>query len=74
MVPGLAFDSQGNRLGRGKGYYDRFLCRRGIRTVKVGLALSQQVFPRVPAGRKDVRMDYLATPQGIKRCRGRLGK
>jgi 5-formyltetrahydrofolate cyclo-ligase len=48
VVPGLAFDEAGNRLGRGLGYYDRFLCRLPKDIPTVGLAFDFQVVPDFP--------------------------
>jgi len=56
IVPGVAFDKQGNRLGRGKGYYDRFLNRLGAKTVTMGLAFDFQVLPSVPATSEDIKV------------------
>ena len=56
VVPGMMFDLQGNRLGRGKGYYDRFLKKiRG--TYKIGICFKFQITDNVPCGRNDVLMD-----------------
>lgn len=60
LVPGLAFDVQGGRLGRGKGYYDRLLLE--IRGTRCGVAFEQQVLPGLPGDPHDVRMDALVTP------------
>lgn len=63
-TPGLAFDRQGNRLGRGKGYYDRFLSRAravGAHLVAVGICFSGQVAAEVPHGETDQRLDGLVT-------------
>ncbi len=54
VVPGLAFDKQGNRLGRGKGYYDCFLRQLPKETVSIGLAFDFQILPLVPATDTDV--------------------
>jgi 5-formyltetrahydrofolate cyclo-ligase len=63
-VPGLAFDRQGNRLGRGKGYYDRFLAR-ARRTAKsiaaLGVCVSEQLVEEVPHGERDQRLDGAVT-------------
>ena len=68
LVPGRAFDHSGNRLGRGKGYYDRFLASLGERVFRLGVAYEAQVFERVPACEKDVPVHALATERGVKRC------
>jgi 5-formyltetrahydrofolate cyclo-ligase len=60
LVPGVAFDLRGNRLGRGKGFYDRLLT--DVRGVKCGVAFDEQVVDAVPVGPQDVRLDLLVTP------------
>ncbi len=55
IVPGMAFDSKGNRLGRGKGYYDKFLSQTKAR--KVGLCFDFQMVDSVPTLPHDIRMD-----------------
>ncbi len=65
VVPGVAFDAAGNRLGRGKGYYDRLLSR--THAVKVGVCYNCQLLPNIPAFPHDCRMDYVVTPQGVYR-------
>jgi len=59
IVPGLDFDRAGNRLGRGAGYYDRFLARRGA--VRMGLCFSFQLLPALPVESHDVVMDWVVT-------------
>jgi 5-formyltetrahydrofolate cyclo-ligase len=54
IVPGLAFDKKGKRLGRGKAYYDRFLKRLPSGTMSIGLAFDFQILPRVPTTTTDV--------------------
>jgi 5-formyltetrahydrofolate cyclo-ligase len=56
VVPGMAFDSQGNRLGRGKGYYDRLLPQL-TNAYKIGLCFRFQRLPGIPVDENDVRMD-----------------
>lgn len=66
FVPGLAFDKDGHRLGRGKGYYDRalrLLKSEGKKPVIVGLAMDEQIVLQVPYEKHDVPIDYLCTPQ-----------
>ncbi len=55
IVPGMAFDKNGNRLGRGKGYYDKLLSR--IKAHKVGLCFDFQMVNSVPTQPHDIRMD-----------------
>ncbi|XP_044914649.1 5-formyltetrahydrofolate cyclo-ligase isoform X3 [Felis catus] len=61
FVPGLGFDKHGNRLGRGKGYYDSYLTRclqqRDSKPYTVALAFREQMCPRVPVDEHDVRVD-----------------
>lgn len=67
LVPGLAFDEQGGRLGRGRGFYDRALRavrRAGGRAPFVALGLDVQQVPHVPRGAEDVLVDALCTPGG----------
>jgi len=54
IVPGLAFDKKGNRLGRGKGCYDRFLGLLPENTSSIGLAFDFQILPSVPTTACDV--------------------
>ena len=67
VIPLLAFDTCGNRLGYGAGYYDRFLISHpGM--VKIGVAFSCQQVQGVPADKNDVRMDWIVTEDGAIRC------
>ena len=59
-VPGVAFDSKGNRLGRGKGYYDRLLPRIPS-AFKAGICFPFQLVEEVPAESFDIRMDIIIT-------------
>lgn len=72
IVPMLAFDAVGNRLGYGAGYYDRFLARHpGLLTI--GLAFSCQEIASLPAEENDIRMDWIVTEQGVICCKGDAG-
>lgn len=56
VIPGMAFDRKNNRLGRGKGYYDRFLAK--IPDVyKIGICFDFQKIEMLPVGEHDIRMD-----------------
>lgn len=61
FVPGLVFDKKKNRIGRGAGFYDRFLAKLAPGVCKVGLAFSFQVLPEIPVGTHDVRLDEVIT-------------
>ena len=60
IVPGMAFDREGGRLGRGEGYFDRFLQEAG-RAYKIGLAFKFQLVEEVPCEAHDVRVDEVLT-------------
>ena len=60
VVPGVAFDRQGNRIGRGKGYYDRFLCQH-LDVKRIGICFDFQLVDEVPAEPFDIRMDEVIT-------------
>jgi len=56
VVPGLAFDRKGRRLGRGKGYYDAFLKKLSAKTTSIGLAFKFQILPYLPTTLRDVNV------------------
>ena len=60
IVPGVAFDSEGNRMGRGRGFYDRLL-KSTPKAYKVGVAFDFQVIDRVPVEEFDVAMDRVVS-------------
>jgi len=57
IVPGLGFDHDGNRLGRGKGYYDHFLKTVSPYTYSIGLAFDFQILPTLPIQQNDVSVN-----------------
>jgi 5-formyltetrahydrofolate cyclo-ligase len=67
IVPGLGFDPQGNRLGRGRGFYDRFLSNPEFKGVSCAFAFEDQVVEAIPANELDVRVHMLVTDQSIRR-------
>lgn len=64
LVPGLAFGRDGTRLGRGRGYFDRFLSRQDVRARRVGVGVDCQCIDHVASGPRDVRMQGLVTENG----------
>ncbi len=69
MMPGVAFDMKFNRLGYGKGYYDRYLTRMGYERFvwKAAIAFSCQVVQRVPHTDNDVSVDVIITEKKVIR-------
>jgi len=63
MVPGVAFDVTGHRLGRGQGHYDRLLAN--VVGVKCGVAFDEQLVQRIPAEAHDIRMNCVLTPTQV---------
>jgi len=68
IIPMLAFDKKGNRLGYGAGYYDRFLSSHPHLT-RIGIAFSCQEVEEIPTDTTDARMDIIVTDTGILNCR-----
>ncbi|HWO40688.1 MAG TPA: 5-formyltetrahydrofolate cyclo-ligase [Candidatus Eisenbacteria bacterium] len=68
FVPGLAFDPCGNRLGRGRGCYDRLLARLGPGSIPVGLAYEFQIVPKIPSETWDRPVRYVITESRIIDC------
>jgi len=70
LVPGLAFDALGNRLGYGQGHYDRLLPTLQAGISLVGVAIDAVRVPQLPSAAHDVRMTHLLTPRGVLPCGG----
>lgn len=68
IVPGVAFDRKGNRLGYGAGYYDRFLKTLKPGTVTIALAFSEQIVPDVYAEDHDLPVDMVVTDEEVINC------
>jgi 5-formyltetrahydrofolate cyclo-ligase len=60
IIPGVAFDRRKNRLGRGKGYYDRFLANK--KCTKIGICFDYQLLASLPTNFADKKMDFIVTP------------
>jgi 5-formyltetrahydrofolate cyclo-ligase len=65
VVPGLAFDQEGYRLGHGQGYYDRFLA--SVQAVTAGVVPEALLLPRLPRDPWDVPVGHLVTERGVRR-------
>lgn len=61
LVPGLAFDKECNRLGRGRGYYDRYLSH--YKGLKIGVFFERQLVEKVPTEENDIKLDLIITDQ-----------
>lgn len=68
LVPGVAFDAAGNRIGYGAGYYDRFMKRLRSGAVKAALAYTFQIVDAIPSDEYDIPADYLITEKNIIKC------
>ncbi len=68
LVPGLAFDRAGGRLGRGGGFYDRFLAGLPLGVVRVGVAFDRQIVGAVPLGAHDAAVGRVVTERGALAC------
>ena len=69
IVPGIAFDLKGQRMGWGKGYFDRFLKRLRPGQLKIGLAFEAQVAPILETEPHDQKVDVLITENRIIKCK-----
>ena len=67
IVPGLGFTAGGHRIGRGMGFYDRFLSQPQFAGVSCGLAFEDQIVESLPVLEHDVPLSMLATDHGIRR-------
>jgi 5-formyltetrahydrofolate cyclo-ligase len=65
IVPGLAFDRSGHRVGYGRGFYDRFLAALRPDALTVGICFSVQLVDEVPQGRDDRPVDLVMTEHGL---------
>ncbi|NNF99075.1 MAG: 5-formyltetrahydrofolate cyclo-ligase [Desulfobacteraceae bacterium] len=65
IIPGIAMDEKGGRIGTGDGYYDRLIPKLPITTRKVGLAFENQILPQVPMESHDKHVDIIITESRI---------
>lgn len=69
LVPGLAFDRSGNRLGRGAGFYDRFLADQSLAAVTCGVGFELQLLDKLPTDRWDIPLHALVTESTLREFR-----
>jgi len=67
LIPLLVFDSRGNRIGMGRGYYDKFFRNPKTRPLLIGIAYELQKAEEIIPQKWDVRMDMIATEHGLRR-------
>ncbi len=70
IAPGVAFDKKCNRLGFGKGYYDRFLV--GVNAFKIGVCYGFQMAEEIECDENDIKMDMIVTEDGVWRKKNTL--
>ncbi len=68
IVPGVAFDKRGFRIGHGAGYYDRFLPRLSEKTATVSIAFDMQLIDEVPICCHDIAVKYIMTEKRLIKC------
>jgi len=73
IVPGVAFDEKGNRIGFGMGFYDRFLKKLPARVEVVALAFELQLVQRIPSQPHDISVDCIVTERRIIHCKNKGG-
>lgn len=73
VAPGLGYDRQGNRLGRGGSFYDRFFANKDLTAARCGLAFAEQVLESIPTTESDEPVEFLVTDEEVVTCDGRKG-
>lgn len=69
VTPGLAFDRRGFRVGRGRGFYDRFLAQKDFKGVRCAICFHEQLLNEpIPSEEHDVPMDLIVTDREVIRC------
>ncbi|ABW19796.1 5-formyltetrahydrofolate cyclo-ligase [Alkaliphilus oremlandii] len=68
IVPGVAFDQSGYRIGYGGGYYDRFIPRLSAHATTVSLAFDMQLIDKVPTSQYDIPVQYIITEKQLIQC------
>lgn len=68
LVPGVAFDRRGYRVGYGGGYYDRFFSNINRNVIKIGLCYEMQIISEVPRDSYDIPIDFILTEKELIQC------
>ena len=68
IVPAVGFDRRGHRMGRGGGFYDRFLARPRLKARTIGITFDQQVLEELPVLSHDQRVQMVVTNAGVHKC------
>ena len=63
LIPCIGLDNQGNRIGYGFGFYDKYL--EGSDAVKIGLSYSKQIVKTIPVSKNDIKMDWIVTEKDV---------
>jgi len=70
LIPLLAYDTKNNRLGYGKGFYDKYLSKflkKNIYITTIGVAFSFQKYNKLPTSKLDIKLDYILTEKGLQK-------
>ncbi len=65
VTPAVGFDREGNRLGRGSSYYDRFFANKELKAARCGFAFAEQIVGSIPVTELDEPVDFLVTDEGV---------
>ncbi|MEI7541744.1 MAG: 5-formyltetrahydrofolate cyclo-ligase [bacterium] len=68
IAPGIAFDNKGNRIGFGKGFFDKFLATLDTTSIKLALAFETQLVKKISSAKHDMKMDYIITEKRLISC------
>ena len=63
LVPCVGLDNEGNRIGYGQGFYDKYLV--GDNTIKIALSYSKQIVKSIPVSAQDIKMDWIITEKDV---------
>ena len=69
IVPGVAFDETGGRIGRGKGFYDALLRKTSTKVPLIGLCFEENLEKNIQCESHDVKMDIVVTDEQVIRCK-----